>query len=50
MGEHACVCVGGGGIETWGTLCGGDKGVIYEKAAGFLKDESRDDEMKGQER
>lgn len=48
-GEQMYACTGSL-IETWGALCGGDKGVICEKAAGSLKDDIRDDEMNRQER
>lgn len=49
VGEKMYVCTGSL-IKTWGALCGGDKGVICEKAAGSLKDDSSDDEMNRQER
>lgn len=49
MGEQMYVCTGSL-IKTRGALCSGDYGVICEKAAGSLKDDSSDDEMNKQER
>lgn len=46
MREQMEVCLGSV-IGTWGTLC---RGGCLGKAAGFLKDESRDDDRREQER